>query len=54
MTEREDDVLAEQFEEALDVWSEYDWNDGEQEWILQNSPSPVCDLENPEVCESCQ
>lgn len=45
-----EDALAERFEEALDVWSEYDWGTGEEEIVLPQS----CDLENPEVCESCQ
>ena len=45
-----DAPLAEQFEEALeDAWDEWEWGDDDS--VVA---APSCDLENPEVCESCQ
>lgn len=46
MSEDDPSSLAEQFEEAL----EWEWGEEEEEILLPYS----CDLENPEICESCQ
>ena len=40
--------LSEQFEDALEVWDEANWD-----WGDDDIPVPQCDLENPEICSAC-
>lgn len=48
--EQPESLVAERWEEALDVWSEFEWDWGDDEEVI----AATCDTENPEICESCQ